>query len=122
MFGSAKTSERRHTVDDVAARCSYDHVCRSGDVEPRVEVKSTSSRGEQMVLTRSEVEEAGVSGYAVFVCSEIQLPRDSEPVTTKGGVCRVLHALDGARNQRTPLVYVVTLDWSTGEVVDDGPR
>ena len=113
---------RWRSVDDVSARCSYDLLCRSGDTELRVEVKGTTSRGDQIVLTRREVDEAGMPGYTLFVCSDIELHRDTDPVTATGGVCRVLHAWDGARHQLTPLAYVVTLDWSYGEVVDEGPR
>ncbi len=63
-----------------------------------VEETGTTSRGELIVLSRREVDEAGPPGYAQFVSFEIPFERDAEPVMTTGGVCRFIHESERTRN------------------------
>ena len=104
-------------VQDVSARCSYDLLCRTGDRELRVEVKGTMSTGDQVVLTRREVEEAATPGYELFVCSDIVLDHEGDEVLASGGRSRVISAWDATQHRLVPIAYAVSLDWSAGTVV-----
>jgi hypothetical protein len=110
-------SQQWEAVTDVSLRCSFDLLCQSADRELRVEVKGTTSLGEQVLLTRREVEEAKSPGYALFVVSEIRLG-EGDPVSASGGIARVIHDWDLTRHLLTPIAYSVGLDWSTGQTID----
>jgi hypothetical protein len=79
-----------YAVRDVSRTCSFDLLCSSADKELRVEVKGTTSLGEQIVLTKREVEEASIPGYVLFVVSEIVLAREDGSVVAEGGQCRMI--------------------------------
>jgi hypothetical protein len=107
-------SQHWETVTDVSLRCSFDLLCQSADRELRVEVKGTTSLGEQVLLTRREVEEAKCPGYALFVVSGIRLG-EGDQLSASGGIARVIHDWDLSRHHLTPIAYSVDLDWSTGQ-------
>jgi hypothetical protein len=56
---------------DVSKNHSFDFECTRGREILRVEVKGTTSSGEEIVLTKNEVELARQPGYALFVVAEI---------------------------------------------------
>ena len=61
----------------MSSRCSFGLLCRSADRELRVEVKGTTSAGEEIVLTRREVEDAALPGYTLFASSGVEFRRDA---------------------------------------------
>lgn len=75
------------TVKDVGAKESYDLLLSRGDERLHVEVKGTTSRGEQVVLTRAEVEaQRGLAPRnALVVVHSIELNRTGTTPTAEGG-------------------------------------
>ncbi|MFA1551494.1 MrcB family domain-containing protein [Actinomadura chokoriensis] len=75
------------SVKDVGAKESYDLLLSRGDERLHVEVKGTTSRGEQVVLTRAEVvrQRALAPHNALVVVHSIKLDRAGDPVTVSGG-------------------------------------
>jgi hypothetical protein len=106
------------SVEDVSEKCSFDLLCRSATSELRVEVKGTTSAGDQIVLTKREVEEANLPGYALFVVSDIALIRTGESACATGGQCRVISRWRQNKHNLTPIAYSVTLNWSEGKIVE----
>jgi Protein NO VEIN, C-terminal len=113
---------RCYSVRDVSRTCSFDLLCCSADTELRVEVKGTTSLGEQIVLTKREVEEASMPGYVLFVVSEILLASEGGSVVAGGGQCRVIPLWRQEKHILKPIAYSVTLDWSEGESIETGDR
>ncbi|RFU40624.1 DUF3578 domain-containing protein [Actinomadura logoneensis] len=75
------------SVKDVGLKESYDLLLSRGDERLHVEVKGTTSRGEQVVLTRAEVarQRALVPHNALVVVHSIELDRTAKPVSAIGG-------------------------------------
>ena len=62
-------------VEDVSARRSYDLLCTKPSKEQHVEVKGTTTTGQTIILTRSEVEHARDSrnSCTIFILHNIKL-------------------------------------------------
>lgn len=75
------------TVKDVGAKESYDLLLSRGNERLHVEVKGTTSRGEQVILTRAEVERQRdlAPQNALVVVHSITLNRSAKPATASGG-------------------------------------
>ena len=110
--------ERWENVKDVSATASFDLLCRHGSQELRVEVKGTIGEGKSVVLTKNEVRQAGQTGFALFVVSQIEINR-SDPNVPKasGGICRFFDPLDLTKHKLKPLAYTCDLEWSLGRSV-----
>jgi hypothetical protein len=82
---------RGYTVTDTSANKPYDLVATKGDTRLFVEVKGTTTGGEQVILTKNEVAHAqGHPGECVlFVVHDIEVAGDSEPVAS-GGVEKMI--------------------------------
>jgi hypothetical protein len=105
-------------VDDVSDRSSFDLLCTRGSDKLRVEVKGTTSPGEQIILTRNEVLQARESGYALFVVSDITLKRDgSGPPVASGGTCRYFEPWSPGEGTLQPIAYKCQVAPDDGEVV-----
>jgi hypothetical protein len=78
-------------VRDVSSSKPYDFECRRGEETLAVEVKGTTSAGEQIVLTRNEVaaHQSLHPNTALIVVHSISLQRDPRP-KAEGGVLRML--------------------------------
>lgn len=79
-------------IEDVSGRLPYDFRCRRGGRELHVEVKGTTTGGEEVLLTRGEVRDhdGPEVDHALVVVSEIELsdgPEDSP--CASGGFTRV---------------------------------
>lgn len=105
-------------VTDVSARCSFDLLCRNGSDERRVEVKGTTTPGDQVVLTRRELIEAESPGYTLFVLSDVALTEHNGVIQTGGGRPRVIQAWDRAHHELEPIAYRVALNWSNGVEIE----
>ena len=107
-----------NSVTDVSANSSYDLLCRHGSEELRVEVKGTTTAGQQVVLTRKEVDEAQRPGYALFIVSEVALDRSGPraPVAS-GGTARLFSPWTPIREALQPISYICDIDINQGTVV-----
>jgi hypothetical protein len=79
---------RGWSVTDVSATCSYDLFCkRDNGEELHVEVKGTTSDGQQILLTANEVEHARYRypHVALFVLTNIKIERTSTGELRPGG-------------------------------------
>lgn len=108
---------RWQEVVDVSARCSYDLLCRSGVEELRVEVKGTTTSGDQIVLTRREVAEAESPGYVLFVVSEVVIEEVAGVIRASGGRARMIDAWSREHHTLEPIAFRVSLDWRQGASV-----
>ena len=74
-------------VQDVHGRESYDLICRRGDKVKHVEVKGTTTGGDEVILTPNEVRHAQDNPHAaLFVVSNIVVERAEDgTVTATGG-------------------------------------
>lgn len=74
-------------VQDVHGRESYDLICRRGEEVKHVEVKGTTTGGEEVILTHNEVRHAQEHPHtALFVVSNIVVERAEDgTVTATGG-------------------------------------
>lgn len=68
-------------IEDVSARESFDLRCTKGKAELRVEVKGTTSAGEEVILTPGEVKHARgkYPDVALLVVSNIVLASENKP-------------------------------------------
>lgn len=99
-------------VEDVSKLAPFDLRCVRQKVELHVEVKGTTTRGDEVRLTPNEVAHArAYSRTALFVVSEvgIGIEADGTPVAS-GGKQRVFNpwAFDPSRVQATGYVYRLT--------------
>jgi hypothetical protein len=81
------------TVEDVSRFRPYDLVCRAEEdaTEIHVEVKGTTTLGQQVLLTRNEVAHARTFPHPVLaIVSEIDLVDGAEGVVASGGRLRLL--------------------------------
>jgi hypothetical protein len=100
-----------YRVEDVGAKESYDLKCTSQDVELHVEVKGTTTRGTDIVLTPNEVAHARQNAtVALFLYSNISLRNLGGAPTCVGGEANVLDPwqIDGDGELR-PIGYTYTL-------------
>ncbi len=74
-------------VQDVHGTESYDLICRRGNEVKHVEVKGTTTDGEEVILTPNEVRHAQENPHtALFVVSNIKVERAEDgTVTATGG-------------------------------------
>ena len=74
-------------VEDVHGTESYDLICRCGDEVKHVEVKGTTTDGQEVILTPNEVRHAQENPRtALFVLSNITVERAKDgTVTATGG-------------------------------------
>ncbi|MBM3948710.1 MAG: EVE domain-containing protein [SAR202 cluster bacterium] len=95
---------------DVSRLCSFDLLCRKRGVEMsemHVEVKGTTTRGEEVIPTDSEVRHANSFGLmALYICANIRLSTDErgEPITS-GGVAIVEQPWQLNKEALTPIAY-----------------
>lgn len=61
------------SVEDVSGNSNFDLLCRKGNEELRVEVKGTTTDGQQIILTRNEVAESMEPGYALFIAARVKV-------------------------------------------------
>lgn len=99
------------TVKDVGATSSYDLDARRGAERLYVEVKGTTSLGEEVILTRNEVElhrEQHPNNMLVVV-SSVDLDRSTTPPVASGGAMRVISPWVVEDDALTPLAYRYTV-------------
>lgn len=104
-------------VEDVSASASYDLLCSRANEELRVEVKGTTTYGSEIVLTRNEVTESRMEGYALFVVSEILLDRSAGCAAAHGGVARLFQPWSPSADALRPISYQCSVDHSQGMVI-----
>lgn len=77
---------QNYEVKDVSLKQPYDFECRKkkGRAVLRVEVKGTTSKGDKVILTRSEVASANRHSTALFVLHSIVLKKGCEPQASEG--------------------------------------
>jgi Domain of unknown function (DUF3883) len=98
------------TVRDVSARESYDFHCRRSDEEIQVEVKGTTTRGEQVLLTPNEVTHAQVHypNTALFILAEVELVREDGVSVGVGGRPIVYQPWDVDQGLLAPIGFIHT--------------
>ncbi|MHB8597161.1 MAG: protein NO VEIN domain-containing protein [Ktedonobacteraceae bacterium] len=103
-------------VTDVSATCSYDLVCkRNNREELHVEVKGTTSDGQQILLTRNEVEHARYRypHVALFVLANIKIEKTSTGgIRPGGGERHLLEPWNVDDGMLTPLAYAYKIKMS----------
>ena len=94
-------------VEDTSAVKPYDLVARKPDVEVFVEVKGTTTAGEQVVLTNNEVEHARVhrDQSMLFILYDIQVVDGPDGPAASGGTRRVLWPWDVNAGVLVPISY-----------------
>ncbi|HVB23639.1 MAG TPA: DUF3883 domain-containing protein [Ktedonobacteraceae bacterium] len=108
---AAKTyyEELRWLVTDVSATCSYDLVCRRNNGEElHVEVKGTTLDGQQILLTRNEVEHARYRypKVALFVLANIKIEQTSTGIPqASGGERHLLEPWNVDEGMLSPLAF-----------------
>lgn len=107
--------QRGFLVEDVHLRQPYDFLCRRDDDVLHVEVKGTSTGGEEVFLTAGEVRFARNNKMALYIVHGIMLHRDEEGCTASGGTSLVIDpwVLDEERLQPVAYSYVVMPQGST---------
>lgn len=106
-LASAHLTKEGYTVKDVGAVASYDlDAVRPGE-HLYVEVKGTTSPGEEIILTRREVEliDAEHPHTMLIVVSGIHLDRSHTPPSASGGTIRVTHPWQIQHRHLTPVSY-----------------
>jgi hypothetical protein len=108
--------EQGWAVTDVSATCSYDLVCkRNNGEELHVEVKGTTSDGQQILLTRNEVEHARYRypHVALFVLANIKIEKTSTGGIRPGdGERHLLEPWNVDDGMLTPLAYAYKIKMS----------
>jgi hypothetical protein len=90
-------------VEDVGSTRSYDVSCRKNGRELRVEVKATTTAGEQVMLTPRE---ATLSGdRALYVLHSVKMKRSK----LSGGTVRIIRPWTIKRAALKPIGYVYAL-------------
>lgn len=101
--------EQGWSVTDVSVTCSYDLVCkRDNEEELHVEVKGTTSDGQQILLTANEVEHAKYRypNVALFVLSDIKIEQTSTgEIRPSGGERHLLESWNVDDGMLTPLAF-----------------
>jgi len=98
-------SEKGYSVTDRSSKCSYDYFCEKDGKKLYVEVKGTQSIGEQVILTKNEVEwaEKNKGNMALFIVSEIKVSDDNK--TVSGGKIKVIMPWDVNEGELYPISY-----------------
>lgn len=96
-----------YLVKDVGALKSYDLEARRDDNLLFVEVKGTTSSGDEVILTRAEVElhQREYPRTCLMIVRGIHLDRSSSPPSASGGDLRVLHPWEVHNGSLTPIAY-----------------
>ena len=94
-------------VRDVSASKPYDFLCKRGSEEMIVEVKGTTSTGEQIVLTKNEIAAHCMRhpNNALIVVHSISLTRASDTPSADGGELIVLSPWEIKESQLQPLAF-----------------
>jgi hypothetical protein len=100
---TAHFENKKFNVEDVGSRESYDLLCKKDDRELWVEVKATTTPGEQVVLTFNEADLKG--DRALFVVHSIMM-KNGKP---SGGVTRIIQPWTLAKEQLRAIHYFYTL-------------
>lgn len=97
-------------VHDVSANNSFDLLCRRGTEELHVEVKGTTSTGDQVNVTFNEVEHARGRHVLLLVVAGIEVSRDAAGrPSAQGGTVRVLDPWNPDDGVLRPISYTYTL-------------
>lgn len=99
------------SVKDVGATSSFDLDARRGDERLYVEVKGTTSLGEEIILTRNEVElhRSEYPQNMLIVVSGIGLDRSVTPPVASGGTMRVVAPWLIAEDHLAPIAFRYTV-------------
>lgn len=73
------------SVEDVGSTESYDLLCVRGGITLHVEVKGTTTAGEQVFLTANEVAHARETRVALFLVTKIKLRTSNRRIHCSGG-------------------------------------
>ena len=94
-------------VHDVSGNHPYDLHCVRGKEERHVEVKGTTGLGEQVILTRNEVEhaQANKARMVLAIVSGIRLERTKGPPATGGGELVLWEPWDVDAGQRRAIQF-----------------
>ncbi|MFL6122984.1 MrcB family domain-containing protein [Actinophytocola sp.] len=94
-------------VKDVGATRPYDLHATRRDEQLFVEVKGTTSTGNEVILTQGEVElhEREHPHTMLIVVSSIRLDREIDPPTASSGELSVVHPWSIERTRLTPIAY-----------------
>jgi hypothetical protein len=95
------------TVEDVHGSESYDLLCRRGGEEMHVEVKGTTTSGQEVILTPNEVTHARTFQHtALFILTDISLERtDDGTVVASGGIPQMVDPWDIADGILIPIGF-----------------
>jgi len=98
-------------VRDVSATSPYDFECKRASDEMIVEVKGTTSTGEQIVLTKNEVaaHRARHPNNALIVVHSITLARNPDSPSADGGELLMLSPWEIVEAQLRPLAFQYTV-------------
>ncbi len=101
-------SERGWKAVDVSRKKSYDLYCSRGREEMRAEVKGTTSKGREVLLTLNEVSHArsAFPNVMLIVVSEIHLSPEGAP---KGGIVTVFNPWDINQGHLKPVGYAYSV-------------
>jgi hypothetical protein len=94
-------------VRDMSATHSYDYECTQGEQEIIVEVKGTTSTGDEIVLTNNEVEvqQKRHPNNALILVHSIDLVRSSEPPRASGGALLMFSPWKIEEDQLRPIAF-----------------
>ena len=95
--------KKGYAVENVGARSSYDVCCRKNGQTLCVEVKTTTTSGEQVILTPREAELKGAR--ALFVVHSVKLVKGNP----KGGIDKVVLPWKVNPNRLKPISYMYTV-------------
>jgi hypothetical protein len=92
----------------------YDFECKRAAEQIIVEVKGTTSTGEQIILTKNEVaaHQAHYPNNALIVVRSITLTRSPESPSADGGELLMLSPWEIIGSQLTPLAFQYTIEQS----------
>jgi hypothetical protein len=96
-----------YSVKDVGTTRSYDLDARKGMEHLSVEVKSSTSEADEVILTRKEVELQRDEHPAnmLIVVSAVVLDRSTDPPEASGGVLRQIGPWDIVEDDLLPIAY-----------------
>jgi hypothetical protein len=98
-------------VRDVSASRPYDFLCKRGSQEMIVEVKGTTTTGDQIVLTKNEIAAHRLRhpNNALIVVHSINLIRTPDNPSANGGELIVLSPWEIEESQLQPLAFQYTV-------------
>ncbi len=94
-------------VEDVSLRKSYDLRCTKGQEEIHVEVKGTTSEGEQVLLTPNEVRHAReyYPNVVLFIVSKLNITTKDDTIEVHDGNIEILWPWRVEDTDLTPIGY-----------------